>query len=64
MEETAETDRCETRLAVSGVAKRLGEAEGDLEGASGIDDSTSTVMMGQMVKEGGFWVWWWCVVWW
>lgn len=50
MEETAETDRCEMREAVSGVASKLGEVEG--EAVSGIEGSRS-VMMGdrQMVKE-------------
>lgn len=43
MEETAETDRWETRLAESGVAKRLGEVEGDA--TTGMEDSRSTVMM-------------------
>jgi len=48
MEDTADTDRCEMRLAVSGVAKRLGEVEG--EAVSRIEVSRS-VMMGKWTDD-------------
>jgi hypothetical protein len=44
IEETPETDRLDTKLAVSGVARRLGECEGDREGAVDSDRSKSVLM--------------------
>ena len=44
MEEIPETDRLDRKLEVSGVARRFGECEGDLEGAVDSDRSISVVI--------------------